>query len=80
MLLTLLGTGCPKADYKRFGPANLISSSKTNILVDCGSGVTQRLNQLNICTSKINALFYECFFSVSVLFLSLRFKSLLFCI
>mgnify|MGYP001230001665 CR=1 FL=1 len=57
MLLTLLGTGCPKADYKRFGPANLISSSKTNILVDCGSGVTQRLNQLNICTSKINALF-----------------------
>ena len=57
MQLTLLGTGCPKADYKRFGPANLISSSKTNILVDCGSGVTQRLNQLNICTSKINALF-----------------------
>ena len=57
MQLTLLGTGCPKVDYKRFGPANLISTSKTHILVDCGSGVTQRLNQLNICTSKINALF-----------------------
>ncbi len=57
MQLTLLGTGCPKVDYKRFGPANLVSSSKAHILVDCGSGVTQRLNQLNICSSKINALF-----------------------
>ena len=28
MELTLLGTGCPKVDYKRFGPSNLISSQK----------------------------------------------------
>jgi hypothetical protein len=28
MELTLLGTGCPKVDYKRFGPANLISTNK----------------------------------------------------
>ena len=57
MKLTLLGTGCPKVDHKRFGPSNLISSAKTQILVDCGSGVTQRLNQINACTSKISALF-----------------------
>ena len=57
MILTLLGTGCPKVDYKRFGPANLISTSKTKILVDCGSGVTQRLNKLNINTANIDALF-----------------------
>ena len=57
MQLTLLGTGCPKVDHKRFGPSNLVSSSKAHILVDCGSGVTQRLNQLKICSSKINALF-----------------------
>ena len=46
MLLTLLGTGCPKVDHKRFGPSNLISSKKSNMLVDCGSGVTQRLEKI----------------------------------
>ena len=57
MELTLLGTGCPKVDYKRFGPANLISTKMTNILVDCGSGITQRLDQINISTADIDALF-----------------------
>ncbi len=57
MLLTLLGTGCPKVDYKRFGPSNLISTKKAKILVDCGSGVTQRLDQLNISSADIDALF-----------------------
>ena len=57
MELMLLGTGCPRVDYKRFGPANLISSKKTKILVDCGSGVTQRLDQAKISSAKIDALF-----------------------
>ena len=57
MHLTLLGTGCPKVDFKRFGPANLISTKKTKILVDCGSGVTQRLDQINISSAEIDALF-----------------------
>ena len=57
MLLTLLGTGCPKVDFKRFGPANLISTKKTKILVDCGSGVTQRLDQINMSSAEIDALF-----------------------
>ena len=57
MELTLLGTGCPKVDYKRFGPSNLISTKKAKILVDCGSGVTQRLDQLNISSADIDALF-----------------------
>ncbi|MBI04530.1 MAG: MBL fold metallo-hydrolase [Pelagibacteraceae bacterium] len=56
MELTLLGTGCPKVDFKRFGPSNLISTNKSNILVDCGSGVTQRLNQINVSTADIDAL------------------------
>ena len=56
MLLTLLGTGCPKVDHKRFGPSNLVSSKKSNILVDCGSGVTQRLEEANISTSNIDVL------------------------
>ncbi len=57
MELTLLGTGCPKVDHKRFGPSNLISTSQANILVDCGSGITQRLDQIKVCTSQIDALF-----------------------
>ena len=57
MELTLLGTGCPKADSKRFGPSNLISTKKTKILVDCGSGVTQRLDQARISSAEIDALF-----------------------
>jgi ribonuclease Z len=56
MKLTLLGTGCPKVDYNRFGPANLISSKKSNILIDCGSGVTQRLDQAKVSTADIDAL------------------------
>ena len=50
MELTLLGTGCPKVDYKRFGPSNLLSTTDAKILIDCGSGVTQRLDQLKIQT------------------------------
>jgi len=56
MELTLLGTGCPKVDYKRFGPSNLVSTKKTKVLVDCGSGVTQRLDQIKISTADIDAL------------------------
>ena len=57
MELTLLGTGCPSVDYKRFGPANLISTKKTKILVDCGSGVTHRLDQAKVSSAEIDALF-----------------------
>ena len=48
MELTLLGTGCPSVDYKRCGSANIVSTKYVKILVDCGSGVTQRLNEANI--------------------------------
>jgi ribonuclease Z len=41
--LTLLGTGCPVAHAERFGPAQVIRHDDTAVLVDCGSGVTQRL-------------------------------------
>jgi len=57
MKLTLLGTGCPSVDYNRCGSSNLISTKKTNILVDCGSGVTQRLNESGNNLADIDALF-----------------------
>ena len=57
MELTLLGTGCPKVDFKRFGPSNLVTTNKSKILVDCGSGITQRLDQIKVSTADIDALF-----------------------
>ena len=57
MQLTLLGTGCPKVDHKRFGPANLVSTNKSLILVDCGSGVTQRLKEAKVSSADSDALF-----------------------
>ena len=56
MKLTLLGTGCPSVDFKRCGSSNLISTKSTKILVDCGSGVTQRLNQSKNSSANIDAL------------------------
>lgn len=43
MKLTLLGTGCPVASAERMGPATLVRHDNVAVLVDCGSGVTQRL-------------------------------------
>jgi ribonuclease Z len=43
MRVTLLGTGCPQADRRRFGPASLVCAGAGRFLIDCGSGVTQRL-------------------------------------
>ena len=43
MRVTLLGTGCPQADPHRFGPASLVFAGGRQFLIDCGSGVTQRL-------------------------------------
>ena len=57
MLLTLLGTGCPSVNCKRFGPSNLVSTNNSYILVDCGSGVTQRLKEAKVSSADIDALF-----------------------
>ena len=43
MRLTLLGTGCPVVSVERYGPAQVVQFRDTAVLVDCGSGVTQRL-------------------------------------
>jgi ribonuclease Z len=43
MELVLLGTGCPSVHLERYGPAALVEHGGQAILVDCGSGVTQRL-------------------------------------
>ena len=58
MVLTLLGTGCPSVDHKRFGPSNLVSTKTAKILVDCGSGITQRLHELKVSSADIDALLF----------------------
>lgn len=43
MEIVFLGTGCPVVSTERYGPAQLILGEGAKVLVDCGSGVTQRL-------------------------------------
>ena len=57
MKIILLGTGCPSVDPNRYGPSNLIYTNNTKILIDCGSGVTQRLNKLGLKSSDIDEVF-----------------------
>ena len=58
MELTLICSGCPCGDHKRFGPSNLVSTKTAKILVDCGSGITQRLHELKISSADIDALLF----------------------
>ena len=52
--IILLGTGCPSPSHIRFGPSTLISYHGVNLLIDAGSGVTQRLSEVGIQPSEIN--------------------------
>ena len=57
MFVTLLGTGCPVVSLERYGPAQLVGHGATRVLVDCGSGVTQRLLAAGCPGRVIDALF-----------------------
>jgi ribonuclease Z len=56
MQLTLLGTGCPAVHARRYGPAQIVAHGDTTLLVDCGSGVTQRMAQAGISGRDIDAV------------------------
>jgi ribonuclease Z len=56
MELTLLGTGCPQVDVDRFGPASLVQHNGQTFLIDCGSGVTQRLLAAGSNGAELDAL------------------------
>jgi ribonuclease Z len=57
MELVLLGTGCPQCDPERRGPSNLVRARGRAFLVDCGSGVTQRLVEAGTKGADLDALF-----------------------
>ena len=56
MQVTLLGTGCPQAHPRRFGPASLVRAAGSSFLVDCGSGVTQRLLAAGSSGARLDAV------------------------
>lgn len=56
MLITLLGTGCPQVHPGRLGPATLVQSPDHALLIDCGSGVTQRLVEAGCPGRALDAL------------------------
>ncbi|MGE0153901.1 MAG: MBL fold metallo-hydrolase [Reyranellaceae bacterium] len=56
MDFVLLGTGCPNCDPQRLGPSNLVRHGEHAFLVDCGSGVSQRLVQAGTPGKAIEAL------------------------
>jgi len=56
VLVTLLGTGCPQVHAHRFGPASLVQTGAMSFLVDCGSGVTQRMAAAGVPGAGLDAL------------------------
>jgi len=55
--IVLLGTGCPSPSHIRYGPSTLISTKRLKILIDAGSGVTQRLSEFGLAPSEIDIIF-----------------------
>ena len=51
-----LGTGCPVATPERMGPSHLVLAGAQKILIDCGTGVTQRLVQSGTRGADLDAL------------------------
>lgn len=56
MEFVLLGTGCPQCDPGRLGPSNLVRHEGRAFLVDCGSGVTQRLVEAGTPGAALDAI------------------------
>jgi ribonuclease Z len=55
--VTLLGTGSPQPRMDRFGPSILVEAGEKKLLFDCGRGATQRIEQIKIPFTQIDALF-----------------------
>lgn len=55
--VTLLGTGAPPPRLDRFGPSTLVEVGGQKFIFDAGRGAMQRLHQLAIPFSEIDAMF-----------------------
>jgi ribonuclease Z len=56
LAFTFLGTGAPPVSLRRAGPAHLVEAAGTRLLIDCGSGVSQRLVAAGTRGADIDAL------------------------
>ena len=56
--VTLLGTGAPPLSLVRFGPSILVEVGDRTLVFDAGRGTAQRLAQLNVPLSRIDAVFF----------------------
>lgn len=56
LAFTFLGSGAPPVSLRRAGPAHLVEAGGIKVLVDCGSGVSQRLVAAGHAGAQIDAL------------------------
>jgi ribonuclease Z len=56
LAFTFLGTGAPPVSLRRGGPAHLVEAGGISVLIDCGSGVSQRLVAAGHTGARIDAL------------------------
>lgn len=56
LAFTFLGTGAPPASLRRAGPSHLVEAAGRRLLIDCGSGVSQRLVAAGTRGADIDAL------------------------
>lgn len=56
--VTMLGTGSPRPDLERSGPAQVVDIGGIQILVDCGEGTTSQLMKAEIRPEEIEYLFF----------------------
>lgn len=56
--VTLLGTGSPQLSLVRFGPSILVEVGNQALVFDAGRGAAQRLAQLNVPFTGIDAVFF----------------------
>ena len=57
MRITLLGTGGPRPDPKRQGPATLVEAGGLRLLFDAGRGVATQLARTGVRTDDLDAVF-----------------------
>lgn len=57
MKLTLLGTGGPRPDPDRHGPATLLQIGDERLLFDCGRGVVMQLARAGVPLERLNPVF-----------------------
>jgi len=56
LAFTFLGSGAPPVSLRRAGPAHLVEAGGSKVLIDCGSGVSQRLVAAGHAGAQIDAL------------------------